>query len=132
MNFIYSLRLFFKIFKYLHLSSIPSINIKFPVPLTAIHSHTMTDLRPCFTVWCKCRISNSVFGFFHTQFWPSEPKMLNFDSSEKMTLSQKELSLLIYFCKSQSFFYFFLFFIFIYCINIWLLSRYSAMKIIVS
>lgn len=46
----FSFSLLYCLFKYLYLSSIRSINTKFPVPLAATHPHTMTDLPSCFTV----------------------------------------------------------------------------------
>ena len=72
-----------------------------PVPFHVKHPKTDTELPSCLTVGTTHLGSNSSLGVRHTITFPSDPKRLNFDSSDQITVSQNPSGLF-----SMSFAYF--------------------------
>ncbi len=55
------------------------------------HPQTVTEPPPCLTVGIIHFGSNFSFGLLQTITFPSDPKRLNFDSSDQTTVSQKSI-----------------------------------------
>lgn len=70
--------------------------------LSSLFTHTMMESLLYFTAFFKFLNSNSVFCFFHIIVRLSELKKLNLLSSEKITCSQKLMSLSTYFLTNSN------------------------------
>lgn len=57
-----------------------------------MHPHTMMLPPPCLTVGCTWQSRRGSVGSFQHHWRPSEPKTLNFDSSDQMTWLQSSTS----------------------------------------
>ena len=72
-----------------------------PVSFRVEHLQTVIESPPCLTVSTMHLGSNSFSGVCHTVTFPSDPKRLNFDSSNQITVFQNPTDLF-----SMSFAYF--------------------------